>query len=236
VIKISIKKYMIIDLAVLALTGLIFEVIVMYIFLEMFGANVVPFYIISLLVCIIAVGRWNWKGLAIVPVMSLISVLSGFILRKATGTDGASIYNWKMFISVALSLASTALIIPLKQKSKSFKENNDGSITIAFIALVMLVAFIVEVLSYSIIVAENPIEYIGPLAVVNIPCWFFTLIVMFVLRKQGIIVDAKKNLISKRKEQELEQQYYSHYRNEILEKPNEEEDSSNNKESGGNLR
>jgi len=227
---------MIIDLAVLALTGLIFEVIVMYIFLEMFGANVVPFYIISLLVCIIAVGRWNWKGLAIVPVMSLISVLSGFILRKATGTDGASIYNWKMFISVALSLASTALIIPLKQKSKSFKENNDGSITIAFIALVMLVAFIVEVLSYSIIVAENPIEYIGPLAVVNIPCWFFTLIVMFVLRKQGIIVDAKKNLISKRKEQELEQQYYSHYRNEILEKPNEEEDSSNNKESGGNLR
>ncbi|MCR5706245.1 MAG: hypothetical protein K6G48_05565 [Acholeplasmatales bacterium] len=217
---------MIIDLAVLALTGLIFEVIVMYIFLEMFGANVVPFYIISLLVCIIAVGRWNWKGLAIVPVMSLISVLSGFILRKATGTDGASIYNWKMFISVALSLASTALIIPLKQKSKSFKENNDGSITIAFIALVMLVAFIVEVLSYSIIVAENPIEYIGTLAVVNIPCWFFTLIVMFVLRKQGIIVDAKKNLISKRKEQELEQQYYSHYRNEILEKPNEEEDSS----------
>lgn len=235
VIEISIKKYMIIDLAVLVLTGLIFEVIVMYIFLEMFGENVVPFYIISLLVSIIAVGRWNWKGMAVIPVMSLISVLSGFVIRKATDADGAGIYNWAMYITDVISLASTALIIPLKKKSKNFSESKDGTVTIAIIAAVIVLAFILEVLSYGILTLTLPYKYIGSLAVVNVPCWFFTVLMMFVLRRQGIVVDVKKNLISKKKEQELEQQYYSKYRNAILDRPNEEEESSNNKESGGNL-
>ena len=228
---------MIIDLAVLTLTGLIFEVIAMYIFLEMFGPGVVPFYMISLLICIIAVGRWNWKGLTIVPIMSIVTTLIGFTLRKIMDADGAGIYNWKMFITSTLSLASTALIIPLKKKSKSFNESKDGAITLGIVALVVLTAYVVEVLIYSILVTTNPIKYIATLAIVNVPCWAITALIMFVLRKQGVVVDAKKDLISKRKEAEIEQQYYSKYRNEILEKPTDEQnDSSNNKESGGNLR
>ena len=226
VIEISIKKYMIIDLLVIALTGLIFEIIVMYIFLEMFGSHVVPFYIISLLITIISVGRWNYKGLVMAPIMSLISVLCGYLVRRMTDSDGYAIYNWKMYITNCLSLLTAIVIIPFKKMSKTFNENKDGAIATAIIFGVMVLAYLVEVLSYGVLTLTNPIEYLAALAVVNIPCWFFTILVMFILRKQGIVVDVKKNLISKKKEAELEQEYYSKYRNEILEKPNEDDEES----------
>lgn len=226
---------MIIDMCMLVFAGLILEAIAMYLFPKMFGEQMVPFYIASLFISVIAIGRWNLKAWPVIVITSLLSVLAGYIVRTIASMDGASIYNWRMIITNILSVSTALLVIPLKKLNKKASERKNGGFTVAMALVIALVAYIVQVLVYSLITLTNPADYMMSFVLVNIPSWFFTITIMAVLRRQGIFVDVKKDLVNKKKERELENEYYSKYRNEILDKPMEDTKSSNNKESGGNL-
>ncbi len=217
---------MIIDQLILVVAGLIFEVIAMYLYPEMFGEQLIPFYTASLFVSIIAIGRWNLKGTPVIILMAIFPVLIGFVIRSIFNMDGAHIYNWRMAIANITSLLSTLIIVPFRKISKSVDIKKNGSFTMGVTLVVIIIAYLLQALTYSLITLTNPIDYLAALAVVNVGNWFFTIIIMAVLRHQGIVVDVKKDLVNKRKEKELENLYYSKYRNEIIDKPNEE-DSSN---------
>ena len=226
VVKISIKKYMIIDQIILVVAGLIFETIAMYLFPEMFGEQMIPFYTSSLFISMIAIGRWNFKGLPVVVIMAIFPVIAGCLIRTVADMGGASIYNWRMAITNIVSLLSTLLIVLFRKVSKNVDSKKNGSFTMMVTFAVIVLAYLLQALTYSLITLSNPIDYFETLAVVNLGNWFFTIIIMAILRHHGIVVDVKKDLVNKRKEKELENLYYSKYRNEILDKPNEE-DSSN---------
>ena len=226
VVKISIKKYMIIDQIILVVAGLIFETIAMYLFPEMFGEQMIPFYTSSLFISMIAIGRWNFKGLPVVVIMAIFPVIAGYLIRTVADMGGASIYNWRMAITNIVSLLSTLLIVLFRKVSKNVDSKKNGSFTMMVTFAVIVLAYLLQALTYSLITLSNPIDYFETLAVVNLGNWFFTIIIMAILRHHGIVVDVKKDLVNKRKEKELENLYYSKYRNEILDKPNEE-DSSN---------
>lgn len=226
VVKISIKKYMIIDQIILVVAGLIFETIAMYLFPEMFGEQMIPFYTSSLFISMIAIGRWNFKGLPVVVIMAIFPVIAGYLIRTVADMGGASIYNWRMAITNIVSLLSTLLIVLFRKISKNVDSKKNGSFTMVITFAVVVLAYLLQALTYGLITLSNPIDYLESLAVVNFGNWFFTIIIMAILRHRGIVVDVKKDLVNKRKEKELENLYYSKYRNEILDKPNEE-DSSN---------
>lgn len=217
---------MIIDQLILVVAGLIFEVIAMYLFPEMFGEQVIPFYTASLFISVIAIGRWNFKGTPVIILMAVLPVVIGFAIRSIFNMDGASVYNWRMAIANITSLLSALLIIPFRKVSRNVDSKKNGSFTMGITLCVIVIAYLLQALTYSLITLSNPIDYLATLAVVNVGNWFFTIIIMAVLRHQGIVVDVKKDLVNKRKEKELENLYYSKYRNEIIDKPNEE-DSSN---------
>jgi hypothetical protein len=219
----------------LVFAGLVLEVIAMYLFPKMFGEQMIPFYIASLFISIIAIGRWNLKAWPVIIVTSLLSVLAGYVVRRTASMDGSSVYNWRMIITNILSVSTALLVVPFKKLNRKMSESKNGSFTVAMALAIVLIAYIVQVLTYSMITLTNPANYIMSFVLVNIPSWFFTITIMAILRHQGIFVDVKKDLVNKKKERELENQYYSKYRNEILDKPMEDDKSSNNKESGGDL-
>lgn len=226
--NITIKKYMIIDLAMLISLGVIVELIAMFAVPRVLN-NASPFFVVSLLICILAVERWNFKGAISIPIMAVLSTLIGFVLSKIAKIEAIKdledFYNWRVVLTNVISFGSSLLLIPLK-KTFAKKEMFGERITAELIALVILVVcYVAQVLVFSMVAFASPVKFAGTMAINMLPAVLVTLLFMAVLRHQGILVDAKKDLIDKQKEKELEEKYYSAYRSKIINR-SEDDDSS----------
>lgn len=228
-IKITIKKYMIIDLAMLIGLGVIVEAIAMYV-LPLTFSNASPFFCVSLFICILAIGRWNFKGAVAIPIMALVStgfgLLFSYISKNNRISELTDFYTWRVLVTNLLSLCSALVLIPFKRvfgKKAIFKER----LTTELIGVsILAICFVVQILVFSVVTLASPIKLMPVLAINMLPAILVTLMFMVILRHQGILVDAKTDLIDKKREEELEDKYYSPYRSNIIDRPNEDDESS----------
>lgn len=229
VIKITIKKYMVIDLAMLVAFGTIAEAIALYV-IPTILQNAFPFYCASMLVCILAVTRWNWKGIVVAPVMALITVVLGRVLANISNYDEvndlAKYYNWKVFLTNLITFLSALIVLPIKKFVKKKETFSDRLFVEMVTAIILVVSIVAQIFAYSLVTLAAPSNYAAVFVINDLPAVIITLIFMAVLRHQGIFVDAKQDLISKKEEAEMENMYYQGLRKEVIERSNNEDNSS----------
>ena len=93
----SVKKYMIVDLVMLAVIGFILEFLCVK-----FSGTVLyaaPSVTIALLIAFIAVTRWNLWGLLICPVLALATLGGGSQIEISYMS---AVYDYKLYISMII--------------------------------------------------------------------------------------------------------------------------------------
>lgn len=220
---------MVIDLAMLVAFGTIAEAIALYV-IPTILPNAFPFFCASMLVCILAVTRWNWKGLVVVPIMALITVLLGRLMTSISSYDEvkelSKFYDWRLFVTNLVTFSASIILWPVKKLVKR-KEIFTSRVFVEFLVVVVLaIGMLAQVFTYSLVTLAAPHNFAAVLVISDMPAVIVTLIFMAVLRHQGIFVDAKQDLISKKEEAEMENQYYQGLRKEVIERSGEEDESS----------
>lgn len=210
-IDISLKKYMIIDLIILTVIGTIIELIAMYI-IPRSVPYLVPTFCISITIILVAIARWGWQGLILVPVMALICWGSGSIVGRPNES-----YDWRMFLSNLIGFFSTALVLPFRKKGKAKAIFWDIPTTILQSSLVLICFILLQSIMWIVCGEDmNILESVGFTTVSASFGILATYLVIFILRHQNITNDVKRSILDAKKEQELERKYYSQYSNQVI--------------------
>ena len=102
----SLKKYMLTDLLLTGIIGIIVEFLGIFVFNKMIYATIIP-YAVSLLVMMISTTRWGSKGLVLIPFIALSTVLSGKLINP---TENFKVfYDCDLYISLMVSLSTFSL-------------------------------------------------------------------------------------------------------------------------------
>lgn len=224
-IDISIKKYMTIDLLSMIIIGLIVELIAMLVLPQVIP-NAVPPFIVSLVIIMLALTRWGWKGIITIPIMSVGAWLFGKLLGEYKEN-----YDIYYLISTFVGFFSSLLIILFKKKSKT-NPFGDSITTLGITILVVALLVVLEIITFSLLTLTNPLDNTVWFLVQNVAEFVVTLIFVLALRRQGMFVDVKKDLIKKEKERQMENKYYSQYVNDVIVKNDDnvdEEDKTSKK-------
>ena len=125
----SVKKYMFVDLLLLASIGFILELLVVkFSGLVLYAA---PSVTIALLIVFIAVARWNLWGLLICPLLALATLIGG---QKIELSYIAAVYDYKMYISILFGYCGLALNVIFFKKFTTNRVIKGAS----FIGLIVL--------------------------------------------------------------------------------------------------
>lgn len=205
--------------------GLIVELIAMLVIPQVIPKAAPPF-VVSLVIAMLALTRWGWKGLITIPIMSVGSWLFGKLLGEYKGN-----YDIYYLISTFVGLFASSIILLFKSKSKH-NPFGDMVTTIGMTLLVIILVVLVEDGVYSLMKLDSPLNNIVFFMVQNATQAVATLIFVIALSHQKMFVDVKKDLINKEKERQMENKYYSQYTNDVIIKENnviEKEDKTSKK-------
>lgn len=216
---------MIIDLMSMTIIGLVVELIAMLVIPQVLPKAVPPF-VVSLVIVMLALTRWGWKGFITIPIMSVGSWLFGKLFSEYKGN-----YDIYYLISTFVGFFASSIILLFKRKSK---HNLFGDIvtTIGVTILVTILVVLTQDLIYSLVKLDNPLDNILFFLTENITGAVVTLIFVIALSHQKMFVDVKKDLIKKEKEKQMENKYYSQYVNDVIVKNDnivEKEDETSKK-------
>lgn len=219
---------MIIDLAMLTLIGIIVEIIAMFVIPTLLP-NAFPLYCVSLLICSVAVMRWGIKASPVIFIMAAASVLSGKIICHLSSIEAINenegFYDWRLLITNMIGFSSSFIWILYKKVCKK-KETLSSRVVVEFVtAVVMAVCYLLQVLTFSVVTFTSPSNYFGAFIINMMPAVLVTMIFILALRRQGSMVDAKTDLVDKKKEAELEEQYYKKLRKDIIDRSDEDDSS-----------
>ena len=191
----SLRKYMVIDLIMLGFVGALLEGVGTnggYFVL----AGHTPTTIMSLMIMVLAITRWNWIGLILAPVLALGNYIGGLSIDGVEGYN--QIFNIQYYISVVIGLLSTSIMLAFyKLIGRKKITGNNGAL--AGICLVVFILYeLVRVAVYWIIGGR----YIG---VINASLYdLIGLIVLIVgsiiVNIQGSLVNVKEKLIEDNEE------------------------------------
>lgn len=194
----SLRKYMVIDLAILALIGCLVELLGIYLFNAMLTATMIT-SAVSLLMMLISTTRWGYKGLIIAPLLALATIISGRFFN--VHAEFKALYDWKLYLVILISLLSFAVNL-LWYKKIDYRQNYKKiSTTVGICLLDIVVSQLVLSLAY--------LAFYGQFLLLGFIVWnafaFVILIIgAIVLSKQGVIVNIKQNLLERKEELELE--------------------------------
>lgn len=208
----SVKKYMFIDLAMLSFIGFILEAVGTF-FVNYMTVGALPMTVVSILITILALVRWNWKGLLVIPFCALGCLVGGQFLLFQYDPDNIYRYDWRVLISVMVGLAALSInLIPFNK----FKTNN-LLLNYKWFAPIMIVVDclvfeIVRGLVYSYIVfGDNRYIMINAMGY-DATGYIIAFVMGLVLLHQKIMLNFKEKVISE-KEQKMrdvmaEKEYY----------------------------
>lgn len=211
----SLKKYMIIDLIILFVVGTLTEFIAMYA-IPQFIPKSAPFFVATLLVELVAIARWGYKGLVLIPFLSVVSFLSGKLVGQGSYPVGVLIADF-----VGLFGSSLALLFRKKGKKNSMF----GEISSTIIQTLLIILVVILLITIVLIVSgQRVLDSLVYSIIQCLPGAFATIIFIIPLQRQSTLGDVKETLISKEEEKEMERKYYSQYANEVIEKNNQKKD------------
>ncbi|MDE7105666.1 MAG: hypothetical protein K2O22_00695 [Anaeroplasmataceae bacterium] len=216
------RKYMLVDLALLTIGGFI---------AEFFGEYVINLSIVAgwvtgsvtLLILFLTTTRWSWKGLIPIPILCLAIVLSGRYMQPIL--KFRLNYDWRLYIALIISYSAISLNLLWLKKigyEKTFKKIwlmmilcTIDYVIIQLILSVVLLILVEQFLFYALI-TWNLFSYI----ILIVGC--------FVLQRQNMLVNVKMSLEEKEQERKEEADFKFQFDESKIEEENDQEGVSRN--------
>ena len=188
----SLKKYMLIDLLITTVIGMIVEFFAIFVFNKMIYATIIPFAV-SLLIMMIATTRWGSYGILVVPFIALATILSGRLINPTD--DLKVLYDWKLYISLLFALSTFSLnYCWFDYRKKHNHKNTMGSMVLlgiidAVIATLML-ALVYYIFTSNMFILAFPVWSIFGYALLILgTCILFT---------QGVLINVKDKFLEEK--------------------------------------
>ncbi len=190
----KIKKYMLIDLTLLIVIGVIVEAVGMVAFNTMINATLMT-TACSLLIMFISITRWNWKGLIVAPFLVLATWIGGRFFNPHQEYKDA--YGVAMFISSLVSLLSLSINL-LWFKYKNYKETFKS---IRYTLLLCFIDILISQLSLSLVfmIFTKQFNFLAFMAW-NLFSFVILIVGVMCIRGQTVLVDVEKDMIEKSQE------------------------------------
>lgn len=186
---------MLVDLAILGVIGIIVEAIGIYAFNAMLTCMMMS-TAFSLLIMFAATTRWGWKGLILAPILALATILCGrFLNPRVTYRIN---YDWKLYIATVFQLLSVSFnILWFKKIKDEYQTTKSIQLTFGLCAIDCIISLLVLSLVYLILAKKF---LLLSFIIWNAFGYAILFVGAFVLSRQNILVNIKKDLI--RKEQD----------------------------------
>ena len=188
---------MAIDLITLTLIGCAVEVLGIFVFNKMLIASMITTSI-SLLIMMVATFRWGWKGLLISPILALATILSGLLINPHI--NYRQNYDWRLYLAVLAQLLSVSVNLLWFKKVKDEKETTSKLQSLFALCAIDCVVSLFA-LSLVYLLTAFKFQLLG-FVVWNAFGYVILFVGSFILSRQGILVNIKKNLISQKHERE----------------------------------
>lgn len=233
-IIISLKKYMFIDLAMLTGLGILAEVVGL-IGTSIMLTNAIPTFCFALLIMMIALSRWNYKGLIIAPIIALATFLTGRLYIEP------SAYDLSMYFTILAGLLSTSVSLIWFRFMKPKELFKDPGFTALFAVSNIIAAVLVSTTLYYVInqnaLANTNTAFSSVLIQFLVYDAFgmvIALVGIFVLRGQETLLDVKQKLIDERNAREHEAAYEKEFQTRLYENSDTSLDETKSKDENEN--
>ena len=198
----SLRKYMLIDLLILAIVGAVLEGIGTWACFYAFVGST-PTTIFSLLILFMAVTRWKWWGLVTIPILAFGNIIGALSLDTGALVDYKQMFDARYFISNIFGLCSMCWV-PIIQKFIGTKKSiNHTGILIGILVGIFFGYETIRIVSYWIIGGEYQVvinaNFVDLIALVML------IIGCLIIRLQGSLVDVKTKLLEDNKERQERQ-------------------------------
>ena len=198
----SLKRYMLIDLLITGIIGVIVEFLGVFVFNKMIYATIIPFAV-SLLIMMISTTRWGSWGLILVPFLALSTVLSGKLINPTETLK--DFYDYKLYISLIFSLSTFSLNycwFDFKRK-RDMKETMGSMAGLACLDIV--VSTLMLVLVYYLLT--------GNMFILAFPVWGLYGYAMLILGTcilftQGALVNVKRKILEEKSQMYVEEDFH----------------------------
>lgn len=198
----SLKKYMLIDLLILAIVGAVLEGLGTWACFYAFVGST-PTTIFSLLILFMAITRWRWWGLCVIPILAFGNIIGALSLDTGAIVDYKDMFDLKYFISNFIGMSSTFWIILVQKKVGTKTSINTTGILVGLLVGMFLSYETVRIVSYWIIggrhtgvINANFVDLIS-LVMLIIGC--------LIIRLQGSLVNVKDKILEDNKERQERQ-------------------------------
>lgn len=217
----SLKKYMIIDLSILCLISILLETLTTYLVNYMY-VGAFPTTVISLLLTFLAIARWGYKGLIVIPFCAVGNLIGGqFLVFKGVT------YDWRVFLSVMLGLASLSInLIPFHRWKTNVVIKNNYALCGMMIGNIVLYE-LVRGISYSFILRGTSVHLLSNAWGYDVTAMVILFVMGFILKKQGTLYNFKDKIIAEREQAELDRKIESEFTIEAVDSKDDNEKSSN---------
>ncbi|MDE7385446.1 MAG: hypothetical protein K2M84_06780 [Anaeroplasmataceae bacterium] len=192
----KLKKYMLIDLSLLIGIGVVIEALGIFAFNFMLRATVIT-SAVSLLVMVVAITRWRWKGLICAPFLALATLISGRFFNPHL--DFRSLYGWELYLSTLGSLLSLSVnLIWFKyiDYNKTFKSIG---LSLGLCLMDIFVSQLTLSLLYMAFTASKDFLILGFLAW-NAFSFVLLLVGVYCFKRQNVLIDVEVDMKEKSQE------------------------------------
>lgn len=220
------KTYRIIDLTMLCVLAFGIEIMTTAVVNSIIPGGFSFYPVIGLFMTVVAVTRWKYRGLVVIPFNALANYIACVYMCKAIDYD-----ILRLFVTMFSNLS--AMIILVWYKNKGIKETykgianyslSCGSIILTSLVGVLLISIILGIArSQSLNLAISDIaSAVFTIAYTHVFAYVILLLGVFIFNSMDILVDVKEKLIQMKRDRENESKYYTNINtNDSIENKNE---------------
>ena len=174
----------------------------------------IPTFVFSILMIIIACTRWGVKGIVLIPIMTLVSWICGKYFVDAKVEDGMYMYTWQTLVAMFAGNASVGTICILNKK-KSFEDlYPSGSAVMGIALLFTLLSLLVQII---VICMCGKANYIVTILTGDIIGTVVTVVLSAAVRSTGVFINVKEKLLAERRQAQEDAEYEKAYHRRLRE-------------------
>lgn len=212
-IFISLKKFRIIDMAVLIGIGVVVELFSMGVLFR--GNGLKPTFVVSVIIILTCLTRWGIKGLVSAPILALVTWTGGRLFIDTIANVPFKVYDWMLLVSMLVGNCSVGLVCIVYKKYGTLRicSSRGNVMLIALVTSVLCIT--VESSTYLCLSLGN--TFMFNLFLYDLIGMVVTVILSAALFSQGIMTNfvekRKKEQEAAQEEAEYEKKYMSELNN-----------------------
>ena len=210
----KLKTYRIVDLIMISALAFGIELLTT-LCVNMFIPNIRPFPVLGMLMALVAITRWGWIGIIVIPINTLANFIMGRFAIPAINYRES--YDLVSFLVTMLS-STSSLIALIWYKVKGIKNlykdkiatvNMVGTIIFTNLVICVLYSALGNIISGGSITLKDFGARVLGMLLYNAFGYLVLLLGSLLLARQDVFYDVKTRLIEARDERENERKYYN---------------------------